>query len=304
MSFTALDVKNLREKTGCGMMDCKKALTETDGDTEKAVEFLREKGLAAAAKKAGRIAADGFVDCFVDGNVGGIIEVNSETDFVAKNVDFQNFVRACVVTVVKNNPSSLEELLEMQLDGANVTVAEAVHEKVLTIGENITIRRFVRAEGSIVTYIHGGGRIGVMMNFDTNVATNESFITLAKDLCMQIAAMNPLYLKEDEVPAEVIEKEKEILIAQIKEDPKNASKPDNILEKMVFGKIRKYYENNCLLDQVFVKDNAVKVLAHINAVAKEVGGNITVKSFTRFEKGEGIQKRVDDFAGEIASMVK
>lgn len=308
MAFTAKDVQTLRERTGCGMMDCKKALTETNGDMEKAVEILREKGLAAAAKKAGRIAAEGLVYAIVNDakNVGVVIEVNSETDFVAKNAEFQAFVDACAKTVMENNPADIDALNDCKLFGTEQTVAEALREKILTIGENIKIRRFERCEGALETYIHGGGRIGVMVKFDTDAAitAKPEFETYAKDVAMQIAAVNPGYLCEAEVPADVVAKEKEIMMAQIQNDEKSKNKPQQVIEKMIEGKVKKFYKEVCLLDQPFVKDGNISVLQFTNNTAKELGGDIAIASFVRFEKGEGLEKRNDDFAAEVAGMMK
>ena len=298
-SFTAADVKNLRERTNCGMMDCKKALTEADGDMEKAIEFLREKGLAAAEKKAGRIAAEGLVVSVVEGKVGVVLEVNAETDFVAKNASFVEFVNDVAKTIIKNNPADIAALNDMHCEGTDFTVAEALRDKILTIGENMNIRRFVRLEGNLFSYVHGGGKIGVMVQFDTDCADKEGFAACAKDVAMQIAAAAPLYLKKDEVPAEVLEKEKEILKAQAI----NEGKPAAIAEKMVNGRISKYYKENCLLEQPFVKDEDVTVAQYVANTAKELGGKIEVVKFVRFEKGEGMEKRADNFADEVASMV-
>lgn len=307
MAFTAKDVVALREKTGVGMMDCKKALTETDGDMEKAIDILREKGLAAAAKKSSRIAAEGLVYAYVDDakKVGVVVEVNSETDFVAKNADFQAFVKTVAEVVADKAPADVAALLEMPFPGAG-TVAEVLREKVLVIGENLSIRRFVRYEGDCVAYIHGGGRIGVLVRFEADAAASgsEALVECGKDVAMQIAAMNATYLDKSCVPAEDIEKEKEILIAQIKNDPKNASKPEAIIHKMVEGRIGKFYENNCLLQQAFVKDGSMNVEQYIAGKAKEAGGTMKLVEYARFEKGEGLQKREDDFAAEVASMVK
>ncbi len=305
MAFTAKDVQALRERSGCGMMDCKKALTESGGDMDKAAEILREKGLAASAKKAGRIAAEGVVVALVDDakKIGAVIEVNSETDFVGKNADFVAFVNDCAQTVIDQNPADVDALLSCKLPGGEV-VSAALQEKVLTIGENIKIRRFVRYEGDLVSYVHGGGRIGVMVKFDTDLGGKEDFVACAKDIAMQIAAINPAYLKSDEVPADIIAKEKEIMIAQIQNDEKNKSKPQNIIEKMVEGKIGKYLKENCLLEQAFVKDGNVTVQQYAQNVAKDLGGKIDIISFVRFEKGEGIEKREDNFADEVASMMK
>lgn len=301
-NFTAKDVKDLRERTGCGMMDCKKALTESDGDVEKAIEFLREKGLAAAAKKAGRIAAEGIVDTYVsdDGKVGAIIEVNSETDFVGKNADFKAFVAALAKLVADKSPADVDALLKLEYPNSTMTVEEMLREKILTIGENLNIRRFDRYEGSVATYIHGGGRIGVMVNFDTDVAGKDGFAEVAKDVCMQIAAVNPQYICPDCVPAERVEKEKEILTQQAI----NEGKPANIAEKMVAGRIKKFYKEICLVEQEFVKDPDLSVKAYVEDAAKKLGGSIKISSFVRFEKGEGLEKREDNFADEVASMIK
>lgn len=304
MSFTAKDVKELREKTGCGMMDCKKALTESDGDMSKAIDFLREKGLAAATKKSGRIAAEGVAMAYVNdkSDVGVAIEVNAETDFVAKNAEFQSFVKLCGDTVMKNNPSDVDELLKIKPEGNNLTIGELLQDKILTIGENIKVRRFKRFEGVVSAYVHAGGKIGVMVNFDAekDIVSSEKFKSLAKDIAMQVAAANPLYLDIDSVPAETVEHEKKILKEQIVND----GKPDNIAEKIVQGRIGKFYKEICLLEQIFVKDSDVTVKQHIENVAKEIGKQIKVRSFVRFEKGEGIEKREDNFADEIAGMIR
>ena len=295
--FTAKDVKELREKTGCGMMDCKKALTESDGDMEKAMEFLREKGLAAATKKAGRIAAEGIVSAYTsdNGSVGAIIEVNSETDFVGKNADFKAFVGNLAKIVAENNPADLEALNALKYDDTK-TVEEELREKILTIGENMKIRRFARFEGNVVTYIHGEGRIGVMVKVEGDLTDDAK--AAARDAAMQIAAMNPLYLDKTTVPAEDLEKEKHIILAQMKEDPKNAGKPENSLEKMLIGKINKFYDINCLNQQEFVKDSNYKVEKYL----AEKG--IKLVDFVRFEKGEGLEKKEENFADEVASMMK
>jgi len=302
MAFTAKDVQTLRERTGCGMMDCKKALTEADGNMDKAIELLREKGLAAVAKKSGRIAAEGLVYGVVDADkkVGALIEVNSETDFVAKNQDFVDFVEQCAKTVIAENPADVDALLNVNAFGTTETVAAVLQDKVLTIGENLKIRRFVRMEGDLITYIHGNGRIGVMVKFDTDVADKDGFVEYAKDVAMQIAAVNPQYLDRAAVPADTIEKEKEILTAQAL----NEGKPANIAEKMVMGRINKYYKEVCLTEQEFVKDNDYTIAKYTDKVAKDLGGKIAIVEFTRFEKGEGLEKRNDNFADEVANMVK
>ena len=305
-AFTAKDVKALREKTGCGMMDCKKALTQADGDMDKAIDFLREQGLAKQAKKASRIAAEGVAYAVTtdDCKVGVVIEVNAETDFVAKNDSFMDFVKACANTVIKENPADVEALLALKADGSEQTVAEMLQEKVLTIGENIQIRRFERMEGACVAYVHAGGKIGVLVNFDTDLADKSEFVAYGKDVAMQIAALNTPYLTKEEVPAEVIEHEKAIMVEQLKNDPKMANKPEQVLAKIVDGKIGKYYKENCLVDQEFVKDNKLTVAQYTKNTAKALGGSIEIKKFIRFEKGEGIEKRQDDFAAEVASMVQ
>lgn len=305
-AFTAQDVKTLREKTGCGMMDCKKALTEAEGDVEKATEILREKGLAASVKKASRIAAEGVAYAMVSecGKVGVVIEVNAETDFVAKNAQFIDFVKTCAETVIYENPADVEALLAAKAHGSDMTVDAMLKDKILTIGENIKIRRFVRYEGDCVAYVHGGGRIGVLVRFETENVPAEVLNECGKDVAMQIAALNPAYLDKSTVPAEALDKEKEILMAQIQNDPKNSKKPQNIIEKMVTGRIGKFYENNCLLQQAFVKNGDLSVEQYIAEEAKKAGGTMKVTDFVRFEKGEGLEKRNDDFASEVANMVK
>lgn len=304
MDFKALDVKTLREKTGCGMMDCKKALSESNGDMDAAMDLLREKGLAAATKKSGRIAAEGIAYACVnkENNIGVVVEVNAETDFVAKNADFQNFVKTCADTIIESNPMDIEALLETKVSGSTITIGELVREKILTIGENIKIRRFKRFEGVVTTYIHAEGRIGVLVKFDTisEIVSKEEFKLFAKDIAMQIAAANPSYLNESNVPSEVIEHEKKILTEQVM----NQGKPAQIAEKIVMGKIGKYYKENCLVDQPFVKDSDLTVNQYTEKVSKELGEKIGIIDFVRFEKGEGLERREDDFANEVASMIK
>ncbi len=304
MAFTASDVKALREKTGCGMMDCKKALTESGGDMDKAIDFLREKGLAAASKKSGRIAAEGvaFACTNKDENIGVVIEVNAETDFVAQNADFLAFVQTCADTIIEKNPADLEALMACKACGGDLTVEELVREKILTIGENIKVRRFKRFEGVVTTYNHAGGRIGVLVKFNVSpeIARQDEFKVCAKDIAMQVAAVNPGYLNRDSVPADVLEHEKKILTEQVM----NEGKPANIAEKIVMGKIGKFYKENCLVEQVFVKDSNLTVERYVKSVAEKLGGNIEIENFARFEKGEGLEKREDNFADEVASMVK
>ena len=299
-NITAKDVKELRERTGCGMMDCKKALVSSDGDMEKAIELLREKGLAAVAKKAGRIAAEGVVRSYVseDCKVGSVIEVNSETDFVAKNADFITFVDALAKIVAEADPADVDALKAVKFDDS-LTVEEMLREKVLTIGENINIRRFQRYEGAVSSYIHGGGKIGVLVNFKTD-AEPEKIAAMAKNVCMQIASMSPRYACEADVPASEVEKEKEILTQQAI----NEGKPANIAEKMVAGRIKKFFKEICLLDQAYILDGDINVAKYIENTAAEIGTSVELDSFVRFEKGEGLEKREDNFADEVASMIK
>lgn len=296
MAFTAQDVKNLREITSCGMMDCKKALTETDGDMDKAVEYLREKGLATAAKKAGRIASEGIVKVYMNDakDVAVVLEVNSETDFVAKNDEFQTFVTDVAKVIAEKNPADVEALVATSM--GSTTVGEALTALIAKIGENMKIRRFARFEGNVCSYTHGEGRIGVVVKAEA--ALDEAGYEAARDVAMQIAAINPLYLSKDTVPAEDVEHEKHIILAQIKEDPKNASKPEAILEKMVGGKINKFFEQNCLLQQEFVKDSDQKVEQYL------ASKGVKLVDYVRFEKGEGLAKKEENFADEVASMIK
>ena len=301
MAFTAADVKNLREMTGVGMMDCKKALVEADGDIDKAVEWLREKGLAAAQKKAGRIAAEGVAYAAVIDGIGVIVEVNAESDFVAKNEIFNEYVKGVAAVVAKENPADLDALYAAPF-GNGHTVLEEQNDKVLVIGENIKVRRFARYESGLsVPYVHMGGRIAVLVNMEAPEA--PAVVELGKDIAMQIAALNPTFKDKSDVDAEFIAKEKEIRLAQAKEDPKNAKKPDAIIEKIIEGGLAKYFKEICLMQQPFVKDDKVSVEKHVAEVAKQVGGSIKVNAYTRFERGEGIEKKQDNFAEEIASMV-
>lgn len=303
MAFTAKDVAALREKTGCGMMDCKKALTASNGDMEGAIDFLREKGLAAATKKAGRIAAEGVAFACVNdtATVGVDIEVNAETDFVARNADFQNFVNVCAQTVIEQNPADVEALLQCKAFGNDKPVDALLKEKILTIGENIKIRRFHRLAGVVGAYVHAAGKIGVLVKFDTapEIAVKDEFQEYAKNVAMQIAAINPQYLNRESVPADVIEHEKTILKEQIIND----GKPAAIAEKIVAGRLGKFYKEVCLLDQPYVKDGDLSVQQYTDATAKALGVSIKVLEFVRYEKGEGIEKREENFADEIASLV-
>lgn len=308
--FTAKDVMELRELTGAGMMDCKKALTECEGDKEKAKDFLREKGLAAAAKKAGRIAAEGIVGSFIEGYVGTLIEVNCETDFVAKTDDFINFVNALAAQVAKTNPKDVEALMGQELaDNKGVTVDQRLNETVAKIGEKISVRRFERYEvgadaGLIDSYIHLGGRIGVLVEAScpASAATSDEMKALLHDIALQIAAAKPMYIEKTEVPQDEIEKEKSILRAQALAEDK--PKPLEIIEKMVVGRIEKYYKEVCLLEQVYVKDQDKNVGKVLSEASAKLGGQIGIKRFARFEMGEGLQKREDNFAEEVMSQMK
>jgi len=302
MAITAKMVSELRERTGCGMMDCKRALTEADGDMEKAIEILREKGLATAAKKAGRIAAEGIVYTAVEGDVAVVIEVNSETDFVAKNQEFITFVQNVAAIVLKNNPGDIDALYAMPYDQSK-TIRDALNELIAKIGENMNVRRFERFEGVVCDYVHGGGRIGVIVEFslsDKEKANDAKFKEFAKDIAMQVAAANPQYTKKDSVPADVLAKEKEILRAQAL----NEGKPEAIVDKMVEGRISKFYKEVCLVEQEYIKDPDMSVAKYMQSVAKELGCDIDIIRFARFEKGEGIEKKEDNFADEVAKMIK
>ncbi len=304
-NFTAKDVTALKERTGVGIMDCKRALTETNGDVEEAIKILREKGLATQAKKSGRVAAEGIVTAVVDGNVGVVLEVNSETDFVAKNEEFKAFVNDVAKTIIATNPADVETLNNTTMAGSDKTVKEVYDELFLKIRENMQIRRFVRMEGTLVSYVHGEGQFAVMVKLDTDAnPSDEKLIACGKDVCMQITSMNPPYLNKESVPASAIEEEKKIMLSQMAEDPKMANKPEQVKIKIVEGKISKYYTENCLLEQAFVKDDKMTVGKYIESVAKELGTTITVADFVRYERGEGIQKKEDNFADEVNSMIK
>lgn len=293
MGFTAKDVKDLREKTGCGMMDCKKALSSSDGDIAKAIDFLREKGLAAAAKKSGRSTLEGLAVAYVNsGNdIGVAIEVNTETDFVSRNANFQDFVKLCIDTIFKEDCKDVDALLKTKALGKDQTIEDILKEKILTIGENIKIRRFARYEGVISTYIHADGKIGVMVKFDVGDRSkiNEQFNVFAKDIAMQIAAANPFYLNRELVPEEIIQHERKVL----KEQVINSGKPENIAEKIVEGKMGKFYKEVCLIDQVFVKNNDFSVKQYVEKISKELGVDISISSFVRFERGEDLDKKIE-----------
>lgn len=305
MAFTAKDVQTLREMTGVGMMDCKKALTEADGNMDKAVEILREKGLAASQKKAGRIAAEGMAYSAVIDGVGVVVEVNAETDFVGKNEKFVDFVKGVAAVVAKSNPADMDALMAADY-GNGRTVEQEQQEMVLVISENIKVRRFARyADGLHVPYVHAGGKIGVLVNLKVSAGleNNDSMIEAGKDAAMQIAALNPRFRDKSEVDQSTLDEEKKIMLVQMEADPKMASKPEKVKEGIVSGKLGKFYKENCLLQQEFVKDNAMSVEEYLNSVAKAAGGTVELVSFVRFEKGEGIEKKQENFAEEIAKQL-
>ncbi len=302
MAFTAQDVKTLREMTNVGMMDCKKALTETNGDMDKAVEWLREKGLAKAAKKAGRIAAEGMSYALSENGVGVVVEVNCETDFCAKSELFVAFVKDIAKVVLENAPADVDALMNCKYPGSDLTVAETMPEKVMSIGENLQIRRFVRyAENTSVVYVHGGGKIGVLVNLAVEGGIDVTEI--GKDVAMQIAALNPRFWDKSQVSEEVLAEEKKIALALMDADPKMASKPAAVKEKIVMGKMNKFYEENCLLQQEFVKDGSFTVEKYMASAAKALGGSVKFVDAVRFMTGEGIEKKVEDFAAEVAAQM-
>ncbi len=302
-NISAKDVAELRKQTGIGMMECKKALVEAEGDFEAAIKILREKGeLKAQSKIESRIAADGIVDIMKDGNLTAIIEVNSETDFVAKNESFKEFVKNLLKTIIATKPADVNALMASTYVDGSCTVDEKLKEEIFKIGEKLSIRRFALVEGQTSTYIHGAGSIGVVVKFDTDCADKDGFDEFAKNIALQIGAYSTPYLNREAVPASVIESEKAILLAQIANDPANANKPDAIKEKMVLGRLGKFYENNCLVDMAYVKEDDMKVGQYVANTAKALGGTIAIASFCRFEKGEGIQKKEEDFAAEIEKL--
>jgi elongation factor Ts len=303
----AKDVAALRAKTGLGMMDCKKALVEADGDMEQAIKILREKGLATAAKKEGRIAAEGIVDILTEGDVTAMIEVNTETDFVAKNASFREFVKNVLATIVASKPACLDCLMESTLVGSEMTVSQGLIEKIAQIGEKISIRRFTIVEGTVSTYIHGAGQTGVIVKFSADDAAKAApaFAEVTKNIALQIAAGTPpTYVAKEDVPQNVIDEELAIQVAAAKNDPKLASKPENVLKNIVAGKLNKsFFEKVCLLEQPYVKEDSLTVGKYLAQASKELGGNVAVASFVLFEKGEGLQKREENFADEISKMV-
>ncbi|MFV0464751.1 MAG: translation elongation factor Ts [Lachnospiraceae bacterium] len=308
MAITAAMVKELREATGAGMMDCKKALNETNGDMDEAVEFLRKNGQAKAEKKASRVAAEGMVSITTDGQTAAIVEVNSETDFVAKNEKFQNFVAQVALQALASESSDIEAFMEEAwIADDQKKVKEALVDQIAVIGENLKIRRFEKVtadSGCVVEYIHGGGRIGVIVNADTTVL-NDTVNEALKNIAMQIAALNPKYISRAEVSDDYIAHEKEIIHAQIMNDPKESQKPEKVIEGMIAGRINKELKDICLLDQVYVKaeDGKQTVAKYLEEISKEVGATVTIKEFIRFETGEGIEKEESDFAAEVAAQI-
>ena len=304
-NFTAKDVAELRKQTGCGMMDCKNALVAAEGNFEEAIKVLREKGIAATAKKQSRIAAEGIVDILTEGNRTAMIEVNSETDFVAKNETFRNFVKDLLKTILAENPADVAELMTKTFVGTSDTVEAALQEKTFTIGEKLSIRRFLVVEGVVSSYIHGMGATGVIILFNADDACvqNPGFAEFAKNIALQAAAVPVAYVNKEAVPAEIVAEEKAIIEKQLEQDPKMANKPAKVLEGIVMGKLGKFYEANCLVEQAYVKEDSMKVSKYVADTAKAFGGKIEVVNFYRYDKGEGLQKREENFADEIAKMV-
>ena len=302
-TITAKMVGELRAKTGAGMMDCKKALTESDGDLEQAIDLLRKKGLSAAAKKSGRVAAEGMIAAVGSDQSGALVEVNSETDFVAKNDAFQAFANGVAEVVLNQKPADVDTLKGLDFPGSGRNVGEELTHQISTIGENMNIRRFARLEsnsGVTASYIHGAGKIGVLVQLDADKADDPKVAETARMLAMHVAAANPQYLSRNDVPAEVVEREKDIMRVKAIE----SGKPEKIVDKIIEGQINKFYGESCLLEQVYVIDTDQKVGKVVEALAKELGGQVTLAAYSRFQLGEGIEKKEDDFAAEVASMTK
>ena len=304
MAISAKDVAELRRKTGAGMMECKKALTESNGDFDEAIKYLRENGVAVAAKKADRIAAEGRIDILTEGDTTAMIEINCETDFVANTDGFKAFSKNVLTAIIANRPADVDALLECKYSDA-LTVGQALTEMIANTKENTKIRRFVIVDGLVSTYIHGNGVTGVVVKFDTDpaIAGTDGFKEYAKNVALQIAAMNCLYLDRDSVPQSAIDEEKEVIMKTIQNDPKNASKPAAILEKMAVGRLGKFYETYCLVDQIYIKDDSMTVGKYTEATAKALGGDIKITAYVRYDKGEGLEKRSDDLAAEIDKLV-
>lgn len=299
-NITAKEVAELRDMTGCGLMDCKKALIEADGNRDEAVKILREKGQAKAVKKAGRIAAEGIVKTKVNGNKGVIVEINCETDFAAKSDRFLEMVEVITDTILNSDAADVEALGGITAAGTSMTVSEFLTEKIATIGENIKIRRFTRMEGVLVPYMHDGGRLGTLVKLATDKPDDAEVLTCGKNVALQITAMNPQYVDKDAVPADVLANEKEVQMKLVEQE----GKPANVAEKIVEGRMRKFYEEVCLVDQKYFKDDSVSIGKYVDSVAKAQGASLKVESFVRYERGEGIEKKEDNFADEVASMIK
>ena len=304
--ITAKMVAELRAQTGCGMMDCKKALVEADGNFEEAIKVLREKGLAKAASKQSRIASEGIVDIMksADGKTAAMIEVNTETDFVAKNEKFQEYVNGLLTTILENKPADVDALMACKYAGTEDTVEVTLKEQTFKIGEKLSIRRFVIVEGTLATYIHGKGQMGVIVTFDADDAAtgNEGFAEYAKNIALQFAANPCEYVNREDVPQAVLDNELQIIMTQIKADPKNEKKPDQIIEKMAQGKLGKYFQEHCLVEQEYVKDDSMSVTKYVESCAKAFGGSIKVVAVYSFTKGEGLEKKEENFAEEIAKL--
>ena len=305
-NITAKDVAELREMTGCGMMDCKRALVEADGNRDEAVKILREKGLAKAAKKAGRIAAEGIVKAKVSGNTGVLVEINCESDFCAKTDKFLDLVETIADTILANDAADVEALKNCTVVGTTQTVADYMTDKIATIGENMNIRRFVKMDGVLVPYMHDGGRIGTMVKLDTDKADNEEILACGKNVALQVTALNAQFVCQNCIPAEKLAEEKEVQTSLVKKenDESKKPKPENVLDKIVEGRMRKYFEEVCLLDQKYFKDDTMNIAQYVESVAKATGASIAIDSFVRFERGEGIEKKADDFAAEVEAMAK
>ncbi len=299
-NITAQDVKELRDMTGCGMMDCKRALVEADGNRDEAVKILREKGQAKAVKKAGRIAAEGVVKTKVNGNKGVIVEINCETDFAAKSDRFLELVEVVADTLLNNDVADVEALKSVTAAGTSMPVSEYLTDKIATIGENIQIRRFQMLEGTLIPYMHDGGRLGTIVKISSDKPEDAEVLACGKNVALQATAMGAEYVRREDVPADVLANEKEVQTKLVEQE----GKPANVAEKIVEGRIRKFYEEKCLLDQEYFKDTSMKVGKYIESVAKAQGCTITIDQFVRYERGEGIEKKEDNFADEVASMIK
>ncbi len=305
-NITAKEVAELREMTGCGMMDCKRALVEADGNRDEAVKILREKGLAKAAKKAGRIAAEGIVKAKTNGNTGVLVEINCETDFCAKSDKFLELVETITDTILANDVADVEALKSCTAAGTSQTVAEYMTEKIATIGENMNIRRFTKMTGTLVPYMHDGGRIGIMVKLTTDKPDDAAVLACGKNVALQVTALNAQYVSQNDIPADVLANEKEVQLGLVKTENAASAKPkpENVLEKIVEGRLRKYYEEVCLLDQKYFKDDSMTIAKYVESEAKAAGAEIKVDAFVRYERGEGIEKKQDDFAAEVAQMAK